>query len=81
VNSPARSYQSGMVEAMLWVFSQWSISSQLGSGRAACIPRMISSMTSFGRSGVTNFASCAAGSVYYLGEVLADSRVSFGASR
>jgi len=35
-----------MFEAMLWVFGQLSISSDEGSGSAACIARMISSMIS-----------------------------------
>jgi hypothetical protein len=42
----ARSYHPGIVEAILWVLSQWSISSQEGSGRAVFIPRIISSITS-----------------------------------
>ena len=36
---------------MLWVFSQVPISSQLGSGSAVFIPRMISSMTIANRKG------------------------------
>ena len=38
-------------EVMLWVFSQVPISSQLGSGSAVFIPRMISSMTIANRKG------------------------------
>ena len=46
MNSSARSYHPGIVEAMLWVLSHWSISSQEGSGSAVFIPRIISSITS-----------------------------------
>src|SRR5258708_15269662 len=48
-NSSAFPYHPEIDEATLWQLSQWSISSRLGSGRAVCIPAMISAITSAGR--------------------------------